>query len=115
MPVRVFHGDDNDSYRLLIRETLPDCGDIAVVGGAGTADEVVAGVEREQPDVVLLDQLAGAEGLIPRVRAAAPGARVIVLSGFSPGAGNEELERGADGYVVKTADLTVLAAAVRGG
>ena len=57
MPVRVFHGDDNDAFRLLIETTLPDEGGIEVVGGAGTADEVVAGVEREQPDVVLLDQL----------------------------------------------------------
>jgi DNA-binding NarL/FixJ family response regulator len=114
VPVRVFHGDDSDSYRLLIAETLPEQGGIEVVGGAATADEVVAGVERQQPDVVLLDQLRGAQ-LIERVRAAAPGVRVVILSGFQAGAGNEELERGADAYVVKTAELSVLAAAVRGG
>ena len=113
MPVRVFHGDDSDAFRLLIRETLPEHGDIAVVGGAGTADEVVDGVAREQPDVVLLDQLAGG-GLIDRVREAAPGARIVILSGYDAGQGSEELERGADAYVVKTADLAVVAAAVRG-
>jgi DNA-binding NarL/FixJ family response regulator len=111
VPVRVFHGDDSDSYRLLIAETLPGEGDIEVVGGAGTADEVVAGVQREQPDVVLLDQLPGAQ-LVERVRSAAPGVRVVILSGYASGAGNEELERGADAYVVKSAPVTVLAAAV---
>ena len=114
MPVRVFHGDDNDAYRLLIEKTLPDEGGIEVVGGAATAEEVVAGVEREQPDVVLLDQLQGAQ-LIDRLRAAAPGVRVVILSGFAAGCGDTELERGADAYVVKTAALPVLAAAVRGG
>ena len=114
MTVSVFHGDDNDAYRLLIEKTLPHEGGIEVVGGAGTADEVVAGVERTQPDVVLLDQLHGS-GLIARVRAAAPGVRVVILSGYAAGMGDEELERGADAYVVKTAELSVLAAAVRGG
>ena len=114
MTVRVFHGDDNDAYRLLIESTLPGEGGIELVGGAGTADEVVAGVEREQPDVVLLDQLHGAQ-LIERVREAAPGVRVVILSGYAEGFGNPRLEYAADGYVVKTASLTDIAAAVRGG
>ena len=114
MPVRVFHGDDNDAYRLLIKSTLPDEGGIELVGGAGTADEVVAGVEREQPDVVLLDQLHGGQ-LIDRLRAAAPSARVVILSGYAAGSGSAELEQGADAYVVKTAPLSEIAAAVRGG
>jgi DNA-binding NarL/FixJ family response regulator len=114
VPVRVFHGDDNDAYRLLIGTTLPDEGGIDVVGGAGTADELVAGVEREQPDVVLLDQLHG-EHVVERLRAAAPGVRVVILSGYAAGGGSAELERGADAYVVKTEPLPALAAAVRGG
>jgi DNA-binding NarL/FixJ family response regulator len=113
--VRVFHGDDSDAYRLLIRETLPAHGDIAVVGGAGTVEEVLAGVARERPDVVLLDQMGGS-GVVERLRAVDRRVRVVILSGYEPGhGGDEELERGADAYVVKTADLAVLAAAVRGG
>ena len=114
MTVRVFHGDDSASYRLLIARTLPDHGGIEVVGGAGTPDEVVTGVDREQPDVVLLDQLEGTN-IVARVRDVAPDARIVILSGYEPGAGNEELEGGADAYVVKSADMSVLAAAVRGG
>jgi DNA-binding NarL/FixJ family response regulator len=114
VPVRVFHGDDSDAFRLLVSETLPDEGGIEVVGGAGTAAEVVEGAARLRPDVVLLDQIGGAE-LLDRVRAASPGVRIVILSGFQPGWGNTELEAGADGYVVKTASTAEIAAAVRGG
>ena len=112
-PVRVFHGDDNEPYRSLVREVLSD-GDVTVVGSAGEPDAVVAGVAREQPDVVLLDQMDGA-GLVDRIRAAAPGVRVIVHSGHRPGDGDRELEARADGYVVKAGDFDAVRAAVLGG
>jgi DNA-binding NarL/FixJ family response regulator len=112
-PVRVFHGDDNESYRFLVRECLPD-GDLAVVGDAGDPDAIVDGVQRAQPDVVLLDQLGGGE-LVERIRAAAPGVRVIVLSGYHPGDGDPGLAAGADGYVVKAADFDAVRTAVLGG
>jgi DNA-binding NarL/FixJ family response regulator len=115
VPVRVFHADDSSAFRLLIGELLrEDADDIVVVGGAGTVDAVLEGVAREQPDVVLLDQLAGA-GLVDRLRAAVPGLRVVIFSGFPPGGGDPELEARADAYVVKSADIEALRAAVRGG
>ena len=106
MPVRVFHGDDSESYRHLIREVLVG-GDIEIVGGAGTPEEVVEGVERTKPDVVLLDQFGGA-ALMESIRAACPQAKVIVLSGFNPEDGDEDLASLADAYVVKTDALTEL-------
>jgi DNA-binding NarL/FixJ family response regulator len=106
VPVRVFHGDDSESYRHLIREVLVG-GDIEIVGGAGTPEGVVEGVQREQPDVVLLDQFGGA-ALIESVRAADPGAKVVVLSGFDPEDGDRELAAQADAYVVKSDALTEL-------
>ena len=112
MAVRVYHGDDSDSYRFLIAEVLP-AEDIEVVGGAGTPEEVVEEVGREQPDVVLLDQIGGAE-LIKQLREVAPSARVIVMSGYHPGDGDREVEKACDGYLVKTADIERMRAAVRG-
>ena len=85
-----------------------------MVGDAGTPDEVVEGVAREQPDVVLLDQMAGAE-LVDRVRAAVPGVRIVVLSGWPAEAADPALVAAADAYVEKTEPLSALAAAVRGG
>jgi DNA-binding NarL/FixJ family response regulator len=106
MPVRVFHGDDSESYRHLIREVLT-VSDIEIVGGAGTPDGVVEGVGRTKPDVVLLDQFGGA-ALIDAIHEACPGAKIVVLSGFSPEDGDRELAARADAYVVKSDALTEL-------
>jgi DNA-binding NarL/FixJ family response regulator len=114
MPVRVFHADDSEPFRRLIAELLPDGATIEVVGGGGTPDEVADGVAREQPDVVLLDQLDGAD-LVDRLRGLVPGVLVLVLSGYQPGDGDPELAARADGYLVKTADVEALRVAVRGG
>jgi DNA-binding NarL/FixJ family response regulator len=112
VPVRVFHGDDSDAFRLLIAETLPDEGGIEVVGGAATADATIAGVQETQPDAVLLDRLGGPE-LVDAVRAAAPNARIVLLTGYAaesaPG-----IAQAADAYLVKTAPTSAIAAAVRG-
>jgi DNA-binding NarL/FixJ family response regulator len=106
MPVRVFHGDDSESYRHLIREVLA-VSDIEIVGGAGTPEGVVEGVARTKPDVVLLDQFGGA-ALIESIHEACPAAKVVVLSGFDPEDGDEELAARADAYVVKSDALTQL-------
>ncbi len=112
MAVRVFHGDDSESYRHLIREVLA-VSDIDIVGGAGTPEGVVEGVAREKPDVVLLDQFGGA-ALVAAIRDACPGAKVIVLSGFNPEDGDEELAARADAYVVKSDALTELEGVILG-
>jgi len=109
--VRVFHGDDNDMYRRIVRELLPEDGRIEMVGDAGTPEEVVAGVADAQPDVVLLDQMGGVE-LVDRVRTVAPAARVILFSGYERGDGDAAMAARADGYVVKAADFAAVRVAV---
>lgn len=112
MALKVFHGDDSDTFRFLVSELLPD-DEIVVVGGAATPDAVLDGVAREQPDVVLLDQLGDAS-LIDGIRARVPGVRIVVLSGHQRGDGDREFAARADAYLVKTADADVMRAAVRG-
>lgn len=106
MAVRVFHGDDSESYRHLIREVLAGP-DIEIVGGAGTPDGVVEGVQDVKPDVILLDQFGGAP-LMRAIREACPGAKVIVLSGYNPEDGDKDLAAMADAYVVKSDALVEL-------
>ena len=106
MPVRVFHGDDSESYRHLIREVL-DTAEIEIVGGAGTPEGVVEGVDETKPDVVLLDQFGGA-ALVDSIRDACPGAKIVVLSGFNPEDGDRELAERADAYVIKSDALVEL-------
>ena len=109
MPVRVFHGDDNESYRHLISAVLD--GPVEVVGGAGEPDDVVAGVARLRPDVVLLDQIGDA-GIVDRIRDVSPGSCVVILSGFSPGDGDGAFAALADAYLVKEHDVDELRAAI---
>ena len=106
MPVRVFHGDDSESYRHLIREVLVSP-DIEIVGGSGTPEGVVEGVQETKPDLILLDQFGG-KPLIEALREACPTARIIVLSGYNPEDGDEDLAAAADEYVVKSDALTEL-------
>ena len=86
-PVRVFHCDDSEAFRVLVREVLAEAPDLELVGAAATAQAAVDGVRATAPDVVLLDLVGRDLGpeLVDRVRAAAPAARVVVLSGWEGG------------------------------
>ena len=106
MPVRVFHGDDSESYRHLIQEVLASP-DIEIVGGSGTPDGVVECVKETKPDLILLDQFGG-RPLIEAIREACPAAKIIVLSGYNPEDGDRELAELSDAYVVKSEALTEL-------
>jgi signal transduction histidine kinase len=71
---------------------------------------------RHRPDVVLLDLamplMDGLEAL-PRIRAASPGSRVVVLSGFESGhMGPAAQAAGADGYIQKGATPDEIAGAI---
>jgi len=109
--VRVVHADDDDGYRLLLRELLRDRAEVDFVGEARDADELLVAVRDLRPDVVLLDQLAGAETVHALHEL---GARVVVLSGYDPETGDQALRRAADVWMVKTADPEPLLAAIKG-
>ena len=109
---RVFHADDNELFRFLVREALVGPG-IELVGQAEGVDDLLEGVRSSLPDVVLLDRLGGPD-VIDAVREAAPGVRVVMVSGHQPEDGDRGYAARADGYVVKGAELEELRRAVRG-
>lgn len=92
--------------------------DIAVVGEAATIDGILEVVERERPDVVLVDLHLG-EGVsghdaIERIAASIPEARTVVVTAFDNERDiREALTAGAAGYVLKDAPESELVAAVR--
>jgi two-component system, chemotaxis family, chemotaxis protein CheY len=110
--------DDVRELRHLIRLVLERSGRYEVVGEAGDGVEAVAEAERlgTDLDLVLLDlsmpRMDGLEAL-PLLRAAAPGARLVVLSGFSErGSGEAAHRAGADLYVEKGLGPAALLAAL---
>ena len=109
MTVRVVVVDDLDDIRLLLRHVLGSRRGIEIVAEAATGQEAIAVAAVEQPDVVVLDvglpDLAGHE-VLARLRLAAPDAKVVVFTGNDS---QEAVRRSADGLVLKTAGVELLA------
>ena len=117
MTVRLIIADDHTLVRQGLRQFLEMAGDIEVIGEASTGHEVLALVEKDPPDVVLLDLrmpdtdgLAALRGLAERANPA----RVLVITSFTdPGAVLPAMRAGASGYVYKDVDPAALATAIR--
>jgi DNA-binding NarL/FixJ family response regulator len=102
---RVVVADDDEDARAILRIALERTGRFTVVASVEDGAAAEAASAEHQPDLVLLDlAMPGVGGLeaLPLIRAAAPGARVVVVTGF-PGdrLGAVVRERGAVGYVLK--------------
>lgn len=103
--VRVVVADDTASVRDLVCLLLGMEPDFTIVGQACNGAEAVDVVAGTHPDLVLLDVvmpvLDGVSAL-PRVRAAAPGARVVIFTGSCEGSlARDVAALGADALVEK--------------
>lgn len=113
-PIRVLVVDDHPMWRDGVARDLTESG-LAVVGTAGDGEQALRVAAATRPQVVLLDlNLPGLSGadLIRRLRE--PSLRVLVLS--ASGERQDVLDAvtaGATGYLVKSARLEDLVAAVR--
>jgi two-component system response regulator NreC len=117
MSLRVVLVDDHAVVRSGLRMLIDAEDDLEVVAEAGDADAGVRAVRLEKPEVVVLDvTMPGKSGIeaLPEVLAAAPGARVLVLSmQDDPSYVREAFAAGASGYVLKEAADQEVVAAVR--
>ncbi len=104
MSIRVVLADDHPIFREgLVRSIAEDPG-FVVVGEAGTADEAIALVETERPDVALLDVSMPGGGIAAAAAIATrfPGTRIAMLTVSE----NDHdvlaaMKAGAIGYVLK--------------
>lgn len=115
--LRIAHCDDDAGFRALVRATLDDEPDMELVGSCCDGAECIERAPSLAPDVVLLDlampRLNGLDAL-PRLRVAAPAAKIVVLSSQPP----ERFERavrllGAAGFIQKGWTMTSLADDIR--
>ncbi len=105
MSERIIVADDHPLTRDALASLLGHNG-FDVVGQAADGAEAIEQAERTQPDLVLLDlSMPGMDGLtaLPRLRAAAPGCEVVVLTA----SGTEDnllaaIRAGAAGYLLKS-------------
>ena len=116
-PIRVVVADDHELMRSALRFLLTPAEGLEFVGEAGCGTSLMALVEAQHPDVVLLDlHMPNMDGFqcIERLKAAHPEVRCVVLSASDdPSTIGAALSRGADGYVLKSINPLDVPAAVR--
>jgi DNA-binding NarL/FixJ family response regulator len=115
--IRTVLADDQELVRAGFRMILESEAELAVVGEAGDGAAAVELVERERPDVVLMDvRMPGVDGIeaTRRITAALPATKVLMLTTFDLDEYVVSAFRaGASGFLLKTAPRDQLVAAVR--
>lgn len=116
-PITLFLIDDHTLLRRGLVALLGQHADLQVVGEAGDAGEALRLVPLLRPQVILLDNhLPGVRGVdaIAGLREASPDSRIVMLTVSEDGADlAAALQRGAQGYLLKTIDGDLLAEAAR--
>ncbi|MEA2516794.1 MAG: hypothetical protein QOG16_632 [Actinomycetota bacterium] len=105
MGIRVLIVDDVPDLRALFRLMLEKDGRFEVVGEAGDGNEAVARAGELKPDVIVLDiAMPGLDGInaTPLLHQAAPGVRILVVSGFEgPGVAERAIAACATAFLSK--------------
>ena len=117
MTINILIVEDQRIVREGLRAVLEDEDDIAIVGEAANGQEAIDLFARLRPDVVLMDlQMPVMDGpeATRRIRAAAPDARILVLTTYdTDGDILGAVEAGASGYLLKDTPPEELIAAIR--
>ncbi|HRQ37028.1 MAG TPA: response regulator transcription factor [Chloroflexota bacterium] len=114
-PIRIILADDHTVLRTGLAALLNARSDMTVIGEAADGVELLALVETEQPDIILLDltmpRLGGLEAL-PLLRQRVPDARILILTmHHDEGYLRRAFKSGASGYVLKkAADVELIVA-----
>lgn len=112
---RILLADGEAVVRSALRIALSQVPGAEIVGEASHAEQAVRCVAQNHPSIVLLSwELPGhcPEALLAKVRALAPGLRIIALSA-QPEARKAALEAGADAFVSKVEPPERLLAALQ--
>ena len=109
--------DDHSIVREGIRHLIEGENDLKVIAEASDGREVLELIEKNQPDIVVLDitmpNLGGLETL-ERIRAKHPEVKTILLSVHAdPPIIQNAVSLGVDGYVLKDARTSEILAAIR--
>jgi DNA-binding NarL/FixJ family response regulator len=116
-PLRIVVAEDHDELRRRLAETIDSQPDMRCVGCVAATEQVVRTARQADADVIVLDLMlegGNALHLIREVKAALPGSRIIVHSGYSADVlAGEAKRRGASGYVKKSGAVDALLLEIR--
>jgi two-component system response regulator NreC len=115
--IRVFLADDHAIFRAGVASLLSAQPDIEVVGEAGSVDELLDKVPQAKPDVVLLDlsmPVGGGLRAVEGIQRSGLQVRFIALTMHDdPAYLRSALAAGVSGYLIKSAEVAELGAAIR--
>ncbi len=115
--IKILIADDHPVVRQGLKQMLADYDDMIVAGEAGTSQEVLNNVYKNDYDVVLLDIfMPGRSGLeiISELKKECPKTAVLVLSAYPEEQYSvRALRRGASGYLLKISAPEELISAIR--
>ena len=115
--IRVFLADDHPLLRAGLRLSFQDEADIQIIGEAENGFNTVEQIKSDPPDVVLIDvDMPGISGIaaIRLLRRSLRDMKVIVLSTYNDTRYVQEaMQAGADGYVLKSVDVSELKRIIR--
>jgi DNA-binding NarL/FixJ family response regulator len=115
-PIRVLLADDHTMFRQGLKEMLTTDEGIEVVGEAENGEETLELAGEMLPDVLILDvdmPVMGAREVLERLTGISPMPRVVIATMYDdPRLVRELLGLGASAYLVKSASLEELLAAV---
>lgn len=115
--IRVLLADDHAVVRAGIRQFLEQAGGIEIVAEASDGNEAIQFIERDQPDVAVLDiQMPHKSGIeVTRwVRGRHLPVGILILTAYDDDPYVQAvLQAGANGYILKTADPQDVIQAVR--
>ena len=118
MPVRIFHLDDHELFRIAIEAVIDHTPGLELVGQAATAEEALRRIPATRPDVAILDiQLGeGPDGIevCREVRSCWPEIRCLMFTGSDDeGSVFASIMAGASGYLLKDVGAVTLVKAVQ--
>ena len=114
--INVLLADDHMMVREGIHQLLELEDNISVVGEAGDGIECIDAIYKLRPDVVILDiNMPKMDGLsvLKKIRESNIGCKIIVLTFYNEiGIVQDAVKSGANGYILKEADSTLLVKAI---
>ncbi len=116
-PIKIAIADDHPLVITGLRHVLENCTDMEITGAYTSMAQALAGIAHHQPHILLLDiQLGDAMGdeLAEKIKQEYPQVKILVLTNFdNVFYVRNMLKKGADGYVLKTADESILITAIK--
>lgn len=115
--IRVVVVDDHMVVRTGLEQLLGTVADMVMVGAAGDGQSALEVIERERPDVVLMDlsmPILDGVAATEQISARFPECKVLVLTSFSDQRRiSDSFAAGAGGYLLKHSDPDRIIAAIR--